>query len=164
MSVLNKKIIPAIAIPVGIIIVLGIFSFPNEIVCDIENDPDCDDHIKKQHESVWSGPIGVTQYEHRLGENVYLLIRGLQPNEVGTIGVFTPEGILYKSFEYDGSNKSDFNQFFYPDTFAEIEICKPEQLVGTWKVLFADNSYPPLEFIMTDEWLPGAEVSITVVC
>lgn len=160
-----NKFLPAIGVPItAIIIGLIVFALPSEPECDLSNDPDCDDDIKKMHDTLWSGPIGVTQYEHRLGEDVFFLIRGLQPDEKGVIGIFTPEGILYKSFEYDGAKKPDFNQYFYPDTFAEFNICVPEQLVGTWKVVFADNSYPPLEFVMLDEYIRGGEASVTVVC
>ena len=161
-----KKTYPSIAI-VAAVIIVGIIVFTTS--SPVQNnydpdDPDGDDNIPQQHDYVWSGPIGVTQYEHRLGENVYFVVRGLQPHESGTIGIFTPEGILYKTVQYDGTKKSDFNYFFFPDTFAEFDICTPEQLVGIWKVVFADNSYPPLEFKMTDEWLPGGEAAVTVVC
>ena len=158
-----NKVIPAISIPLAAIIIgVVVFAFPTNV--EYDDDPDNDDNLRKQHESIWSGPLAVTQYEHRLGEDVFFLIRGLQPDEIGAIGVFTPEGILYKSFEYDGSKKPDFNQYFFPDTFAEFDICKPEQLVGIWKVVFADNSYPPLEFKIINEYIAGGEAAITVVC
>ena len=160
-----NKFIPAVAVPIiAIIFGVAIVAFPAGDQCDYENDPDCDDHIKQQHDIVWAGPIGVLQYEHRIGENVYFLIRDLQPNEKGAIGVFTPYGVLYKTIYYDGSKKPDFNQFFFPDTTAELEICTPEELMGVWKVVFTDKSYPTLEFEITDEWLPGAEAAIDVVC
>ena len=161
-----KKILPVIIIS-SVVVIIGIviFAIPSTIQNGYDpDDPDGDDNIKQSHDYVWSGPIGVTQYEHRLGESVFFVIRGLLPDEKGTIGVFTPEGILYKTINYDGSKKSDFNQHFFPDTFAEIDVCTPEQLVGVWKVIFADNSYPPLEFVMTDEWLPSGKAAVTVVC
>ncbi len=123
-----------------------------------------EDDVKTEHDYVWSGPLGVTKYEHMLGENVFFVIRGLQPNEEGTIGVFTPQGVLFKSFEYDGSLKSDFNVYIYPDTSVFGKICTPEELVGIWKAVFANNSYPPLEFEMLDEYLPGGEAGVTTVC
>ncbi|ABK78647.1 hypothetical protein CENSYa_2044 [Cenarchaeum symbiosum A] len=117
-----------------------------------------------RHQTIWSGPIGILQYEHRLGENVFYIMRGLRADDQGAVGIFSPEGILYRSFQYDGSKKSEFNQYFFPDTSAALKICTPEQLVGTWRVVFANNEYPPLEFVMTDEYIPGGEGTIGTVC
>ena len=137
---------------------------PSEQVCDKITDPDCDDKIEKQHEAIWSGPIAVTKYEHKLGENVFFLIRGLQSDEIGAIGVFTPNGILFKTIYYDGSKKPDFNQFIFPDTTAELDICTPEELVGIWKIVFTDKKYPALEFKIIDEYIDGGEAGIGTVC
>lgn len=154
-----NKLIPAIAVPIAAIVIgFAVFGLAPE-GCE----PNCDDG-GKHHDAVWSGPISVTQYKHRLGDNVFFIITGLQPDEKGTIGVFTPEGVLYKTIHYDGSLKSSFNQFFFPDTTATLDICKPEQLVGEWKVVFADNSYPPLIFEMTDEYLPDSEHLVVEEC
>ena len=101
---MNKKI-PFIAAIIIIASIGGIASlYSNEQTNNI-----IEDDVKTEHDYVWSGPIGVTKYEHTLGENVFFVIRGLQPNEEGTVGIFTPQGVLFKSLEYDGSLKSDFN-------------------------------------------------------
>jgi len=120
--------------------------------------------IKKQHEIIWSGVVGVTKYQHRLGDDVFLVIRNLQPNEKDTLHIFTPKGVEYKTIFYDGAFKSNFNQYFYPDTNANLNICTPEDLVGIWKIVFEEGSYDTLEFEMTNKWVGGAEASITVVC
>ena len=115
---MNKKI----SIIIGVIIIASIIGIAS-MFSNVEtnntldtDDPDGDDNINKEHEYVWSGPLGVTQYEHRLGDNVFVVMRGLQPNERGTVGIFTPQGVMFKSFEYDGSLKPNFNYYFYPDT------------------------------------------------
>ncbi len=118
----------------------------------------------KQHDYVTSGPVSVTQYKHRLGDDVFLVVSGLQPNEKDTLHIFTPKGVEYKTIPYDGSKKSNFKQYFYPDTFATLKICTPEDLVGIWKIVFEDGSYSTLEFEITDEWVAGAEASIKVEC
>ena len=158
---MNKKIVPMAGIAIAFIVAgVLVFNIPETEV----EDEYADDNLGQAHDAVWSGPIGVTQYEHRLGENVYFIIRGLQSDEKGMIGVFTPEGILYKSFEYDGSKKTSFNQYFSPDTIAFLDICKPEQLVGIWNVVFSDNSYPPLQFEIINEYTRSGETSIFVEC
>ena len=158
---MNKK--NPIMIGTIIVIAIGIVSAYsiNLVNEDILND---DNTENKQHDYVWSGPLGVTQYEHRLGDDIFMVMRGLQPNEKGAVEIFTPRGVLFNSFEYDGSQKSNFNLFFYPDTSKFIKICTPEELVGIWKAVFANDAYPTLEFKMTDEYLQGAEASITTVC
>ncbi len=156
-----NKAAPAIIIPsVAIAIIAIVFVLPSP-ECDAQADPGCD---PKEHDSVWSGPIGVTKYEHKLGDNIYFLIRNLQPHESGVMGVFTPNGILYKTIEYDGSKKSDFNQFFFPDTTKTLGICTPEELVGIWKVVFANGAYAPLEFEMSDQYIGGGEKIVNTVC
>jgi len=94
----------------------------------------------------------------------FLLIRNVQPNEKDTLRIYTPKGVEFKTIYYNGAIKSDFNQYFYPDTNARLNICTPEDLVGIWKIIFEEGSYDTLEFEMTDEWTQGAEASITVVC
>ena len=118
----NPIIIGAIVTVIVVGIVLSYFG--NELD---------DVFIRKSHDSVSSGPLTVTQYEHKLGEDVFFLVRDLKLTDKGTIRVFTPEGIEYKTIFYDGSYKQNFNQFFFPDTFAKIDICTPDQLVGIWR-------------------------------
>jgi len=153
---LNRKI-PIIVTPVVIVTVLIVF-FPN-IFLELD-----DVFISKQHESVWSGPLSITQYEHKLGENVYLQIRDLKPHEKGNLYIITPQEVFFRTIPYDGSIKTDFNQYFTPDTFTLLQICTPEDLVGKWKVVFEDGSYPPLEFEILNEFIEGGEINIQVEC
>jgi len=153
---LNRKIPIIIAAVVIITVLIG---FLTNIFVELD-----DIFITKQHESVWSGPLGVTQYEHRLGENVYLQVRDLKSHEKGNFYIYTPQGILFRTIPYDGSLKTDFNQFFTPDTFAPLGICEPEDLVGKWRIVFEDGSYAPLEFEFTNEFIRSGEVNIQVEC
>ena len=134
------------------------------VTLTVEQSLNLDSNEGKQHDYVSSGPVSVTQYKHRLGDDVFLVIGDLQPNEKDTLHIYTPKGVEFKTIPYDGSKKSYFKQFFYPDTVAELSICTPEDLVGIWKIVFEEGSYTTLEFEMTDEWVQGAEKSITVVC
>ena len=142
-----------VAVSIGLIVALS-----------MEQLPISDNNEGRQHDYVSSGPVSVTQYKHRLGDDVFLVVGDLQPNEKDTLRIYTPKGVEFKTIPYDGSKKSYFKQYFFPDTFAELNICTPEDLVGVWKIVFEDASYPALEFEMTDEWVEGAEASITVVC
>ncbi len=150
--------------PVIILTIIAAVSVGVIIAFSVTGSPFDDDNEGKQHDFVWSGPIGVTKYQHKLGEDVFLVVRNLQPNDKSTLHIFTPKGVEYKTIPYNGALKSDFNQYFFPDTFEILEICTPEDLIGIWRIVIEDGSYPTLEFEMTDEWIQGAEASITVVC
>ena len=150
--------------PVIILTIIAAVSVGVIIVFSVTTSPYYDDNAGEQHDYVWSGPLGVTKYQHRLGDDVFLVMRNLQPNDKDTIHIYTPKGVEFKTFSYSGAIKSNFNQYFYPDTFAPSNICTPEDLIGIWRIVFEDGSHPTLEFEMTDEWIGGAEVSITVVC
>lgn len=114
--------------------------------------------------AISSGPLTILNSKHRLGENVFMHIEGLKPNEKGFIHFFTPKGKLHHSIPFDGSIKSDFNQYFKPDTNKVRGICGPEDLVGTWKVVFEGVSYQPLQFDILNEFIRGAEADIIKVC
>lgn len=113
---------------------------------------------------VSSGPVTVMQYGHRLGDTVFISVAGLAPGESGAFAVIAPNGELYRQYEYDGSLKGAFNAYFMPDTSARLGLCTAGDLVGAWAVAFAGGAYPPLRFVVEDEWVPGAEDSIDDEC
>lgn len=113
---------------------------------------------------VSSGPVTVMQYGHRLGDSVFVNVAGLAPGEAGAIAVLAPDGTAYRQYEYDGSVKGSFNAYFMPDTSARLGLCTPGDLVGTWTVVFAGGAYRPLQFAVSDEWVPGAEDTIDDEC
>ena len=113
---------------------------------------------------VSSGPVTIMQYGHRLGDSVFVNVAGLMPGEAGAIAVLAPDGTAYRQYEYDGSAKGAFNLYFMPDTSARLGLCTAGDLVGTWTVVFAGGAYRPLQFAVTDEWVPGAEDTIDDEC
>ena len=114
--------------------------------------------------AVSSGPLTITQYQHKLSENVFMFVSGLEPNEKGNIRIFMPDGRLYKTIQYDGSVKDSFNVYFKPDTSKALGICEQEEIVGIWKVLFDNDAYPPTSFEILNEHLEGPDVRLTKAC
>lgn len=114
--------------------------------------------------AIISGPLTITQYEHKISENIFMIVSGLGEDEKGNIRVFMPDGRLYKTIQYDGSVKDSFNVYFKPDTSAFRNICEQEELVGRWPVLFDNNVYPPLVFEIINEHLSGPDVRLTKSC
>jgi len=111
-----------------------------------------------------SGPFSVKDYQHKLGENIFVVASGIAPDEKGTIRVYTPKNIEYVSYPFDGSMKSDFNVYFKPDTFPRKDRCSPEDFVGNWTMRFEGVPYPPIQFEFINEYIIGAENDITDLC
>ena len=124
--------------------------------------------IQKSHDEgfewLTSGPFSVQNYQHRLGENIFIVAYGIPPNEKGTIQVFTPKNIEYISYPFDGSVKSSFNVYFKPSTLAKKDRCNPEDLVGVWTMKFVGVDYPPLQFEFINEYVRGAEAELINLC
>lgn len=132
----------------------------NETTPKIEITPEGRTHP----DAITSGPLTITQYQHKLSENVFIVVSGLEPNEKGNIQIFMPDGRLYKTIQYDGSVKNGFNSYFKPDTSKARGICEQEEIVGIWKVLFDNNVYSPLSFEILNEHLEGPDVRLTKAC
>ena len=111
-----------------------------------------------------SGPFSVKDYQHKLGENIFVVASGITPNEKGTIRVYTPKNIEYVSYPFDGSVKQDFNVYFKPDTLFIKNRCSPEDLIGIWKMEFEGVSYPPIQFELINEHIDGAENDLINLC
>ena len=132
----------------------------NETTSEVEITPEGRAHP----EAITSGPLTITQYQHKLSENVFIIVFGLEPNEKGNIRIFMPDGRLYKTIQYDGSVKDGFNSYFKPDTSKARGICEQEEIVGIWTVLFDNNVYSPLSFEILNEHLDGPDVRLTKAC
>src|SRR3989344_1356621 len=106
--------------------------------------------IQKSHDEgfewLTSGPFSVQNYQHRLGENIFIVAYGITPDEKGTIRIYTPKNIEYISYLFDGSIKSQFNVYFKPDTVGKKDRCSPEDLVGIWTMKFEGVPSPPIQF------------------
>ena len=110
-----------------------------------------------------SGPFAIDKSKYRLGEDFFLSVHGLKPNEAGNILIIQPNGEIWTAIPFNGSLKSDFSYYNKPDTSTIKKIFKPEDLVGTWKVVFQGVTYEPLSFEIVNEFLPGAESDIVPI-
>jgi len=115
-------------------------------------------------EWITSGPFSVQKYQHRLGENVFVVAYEIAPSEKGTIRVYTPKNIQYVSYPFDGSVKPSFNVYFKPDTFPKKDRCSPLDFVGIWTMKFEGVPYPPIQFEFINEYIIGGEVDINDLC
>ena len=116
------------------------------------------DEIKS--EWIISGPFAIDKSQYKLGENIFLSVHGLKPDEAGNILIIRPNGDMWVAIPFNGSMKSDFNYYEKPDTSAIKKIFGVEDLVGTWKVVFQGVEYKPISFEIINEFIAGAENDI----
>lgn len=107
-----------------------------------------------------SGPFAIDKPKYKLGENVFLVVSNLKPDEAGWISFVRPNGPSYADIPFNGTLKDHFTYYFTPTTSAFREIYKPEQLVGTWTVIFHGVAYPPLKFEIENKYIRGGEANV----
>ena len=146
----QKKTIPIVIGIVVVGVIVGAIYF--------YNGQKPSDEIKSRW--IISGPFAIDKSKYRLGEDFFISVHGLKPNEAGNILIIQPNGDVWTAIPFNGSLKSDFNYYNKPDTSTAKKIFKPEDLVGTWKVIFQGLTYKPLSFEIVNEFLPGSESDI----
>ena len=104
-----------------------------------------------------SGPFAIDKPKYKLGEDVFLTVHGLKPNEAGNIIFMIPDGRVWTEIPFNGTLKTDFSYYFKPDTSSHLKILSPDELVGTWKAVFQGVPYASISFEFTHEFIKGAE-------
>ncbi len=127
----------------------------------ITNNEDEDDPYKKW---ISSGPFHISEAEYLLGENIFISVGELAPQESGNLLIFLPNGDFYRSYPFDGSDKSSFNVYFTPDLSRLLKICVVEDLIGTWKLVFEGTEYKEITFEVTEEYQLGEKEDYEPVC
>jgi len=118
--------------------------------------------MSEENNTQWitSGPFAITKEKYRLGDNVFMIVQGLKPNDVGKMAVFDPKGGVFTQVSFNGTMKSDFNYFFKPNTEKIEKLCTPQDLVGNWTIVFQGTSYRPIPFQVINEWVQGSQAEI----
>ncbi|MGQ0637860.1 MAG: hypothetical protein ACT4N1_00655 [Nitrososphaerota archaeon] len=145
-----------ISVVIGIAVVIAIASI--SYLYSVKNNSD-DAH------SQWivSGPFAISKNKYKLGEDVFMTVNGLKPNEAGDILVVDPHDRIYQKIPFNGTMKDHFNTYFMPTTSKVSKLYTPEDLVGTWQVLFQGVAYKPLSFEVVNEWVPLSEHLIDTI-
>ena len=112
-----------------------------------------------------SGPFAINKAEYKIGENIFMVAEGLSPADVGSAIFVLPNGTTkYISIQFDGSEKSGFNQYFKPAISKARHICSADDIVGEWTVVFKGTAYQPLKFRILNETLPSETGNFRRVC
>ena len=142
---MKKKSIPIITGIIAVVIIAAVTSF---YVSQKSHD------VSKTQWMV-SGPFAINKPQYRLGENVFMTVNNLKPNEVGNIWVITPSNKTFTKIPFNGTAKDHFNYYFKPDTSKGAGIASTTELIGDWQVIFDLVKYDPLTFKVINETLPG---------
>ncbi len=104
-----------------------------------------------------SGPFSINKNQYKLGENIFMIVNGLQPTDVGEIDIVDPKGGIFSKIPFNGTMKSSFKQFFKPVTERSLALCSAKDLVGNWTIIFKGVSYKSIPFQIINEFIPGEE-------
>ena len=156
---MNGKIIGLGLIAALIITVVMIIVFVNPI--DVAP-PKKENEFKNWHRS---GPFAINKQEYRIGENIFLAVDGLMPTDVGSAVFVLPNGTTkYISIQFDGAQKSGFNQYFKPSISKARNICSTDDIIGDWLIIFQGTQYQPLKFRILNDTIPTEQGNFQRIC
>jgi hypothetical protein len=112
-----------------------------------------------------SGPFAIDNFEYKIGDSIFIAVGGLQPTDIGDIVFVMPNGTTrYISIPFDGSEKTDFNQYFKPSISKVRKICSINDLIGEWTITFPPTSYSPIKFKIINETIPSQATYFERLC
>ena len=103
------------------------------------------------------GPLQINKDKYLLGENIFVIIKNLQPMDQGTVQFFTPDGILYNEIGFNGSERDFVKKYFKPQLLKSKNLCEKEEIIGKWTVMFKDYDMAKLHFEILPDILPNQE-------
>ena len=161
---MNKSVL--IATVAGVAIIIGVIGFQiNETTYKVTSPEDYKKSMGKQSVAhvVYPdnpqilGPLQINKGKYLLGENIYIILKDVGPNDKGAIEFYTPGGVLYDTMGFNGMEKDFFKKYFKPQLLKSKSLCEKEDLVGEWTVMFKGYDMAKLHFEMLVDVLPGQE-------
>jgi len=112
-----------------------------------------------------SGPFAINKQEYKIGESVFITASGLTPDDAGRAIFVLPNGTTkYISILFNGTDKSDFNQYFKPSISKARNICSTDDIIGDWTIVFQGTQYEPLRFRILNETISSELGNFQKVC
>jgi len=161
---MNRNV--GIATAVGIAIIIGVIGFqindttyyvstPEEYKKSVGTQSVA--HVVYPDNPQLLGPLQINKDKYLLGENIYVILRDLRPQDKGSVQFFTPGGVLYDIMGFDGNEKDYFKKYFKPQLLKSKGLCEKEDLIGEWTVMFEGYDLAKLHFEMLPDVLPNQE-------
>ena len=155
-----------IAVAAGIAIIIGVIGFqiydttyqvstPEEYKKSIGTQSVS--HVVYPDNPQLLGPLQINKDKYLLGENIYVILKDLRPQDKGTVEFFTPGGVLYDTMGFDGQEREFQKKYFKPQLLKSKNLCEKEKLIGEWTVMFKGYDMAKLYFEMLPDVLPGQE-------
>jgi hypothetical protein len=161
-SFMNRNV--GIAAGIGIAIIIGVIIFQVEQTmwqqASVEEYYEKDGkvaHVVYPDNPQILGPLQINKDKYLLGENVYVTLTNLRPQDQGTVQFFAPGGILYTEMGFDGEVRDSQKKYFKPGLLKSKNLCEKKDLIGTWTVMFEGYEQAKLYFEMTPNILPNQE-------
>ena len=161
---MNRNV--GIATAVGIAIIIGAIGFQIYDASYIVSSPEdykksmgtqTVAHVVHPDNPQILGPLQINKDKYLLGENIYVILKNLRPQDKGAVQFFTPGGILYDTMGFNGAERDSQKKYFKPQLLKGKNLCEKEQLIGTWTVMFKDYDMAKLYFEMLPDILPNQE-------
>ncbi len=138
---MNRNV--GIATGIGIVIIVGLIIF--QVNQTMWQQASVDEYYEKDGKVAHVvypdnpqllGPLQINKDKYLLGENVYVVLKDLRPQDMGAVQFFTPDGILFNEMGFNGENRDFQKKYFKPALIKSKNLCEKEKLVGTWTVMF----------------------------
>ena len=159
---MNRNV--GIAMGIGIVIIIGVIVFQiNETVWQQSSIDEYYEKGGKVAGVVYPdnpqllGPLQINKDKYLLGENVYVILTNLRPQDKGSILFLTPEKVIYDEWGFNGSEREFQKKYFKPQLLKSKNLCEKEQLIGTWTVMFRGYDQVKLYFDILPDILPNHE-------
>ena len=161
---MNKFV--GIATAVGVAIIIGVIVFQiNDTVYKVSTPEEYKKsmgtqsvaHVVYPDNPQILGPLQINKDKYLLGENIYVIIKDLRPQDKGSVQFFTPGGVLFDEMGFNGGEKDYAKKYFKPGLLKSKNLCQKEQVVGTWTVMFKVYELSKLYFEMLPDILPNQE-------
>ena len=161
---MNRNV--GIATAVGIAIIIGVIVFQiNETTYQVSSPEEYKKsvgtgsvaHVVYPDNPQLLGPLQINKDKYLLGENVYVVLKDLRPQDMGAVQFFTPDGILFDEMGFNGENRDFQKKYFKPALIKSKNLCEKEDLVGTWTVMFRGYEEAKLYFDVMPDILPNQE-------
>ena len=161
---MNKFV--GIATGVGIVVIIGVIGFQIYDTSYIVSSPEeykksmgkqTVAHVVYPDNPQVLGPLQINKDKYLLGENVFITLGDLRPQDVGIVQFITPTGIIYDEWGFNGMERESQKKYFKPQLLKSKNICEKEELIGQWSVMFKGYDEAKLYFEMTPDILPNME-------
>ena len=159
---MNKNV--GIATGIGIAIIVGVIIFQvNETIWQQASIEEYYDKGGKVAHVVYPdnlqvlGPLQINKDKYLLGENIFVSISNLRPQDVGSVLFITPTGTIYDEWGFNGMERESQKKYFKPQLLKSKNICEKEKLIGQWSVMFKGYEEQKMYFEITPNILPNME-------